>query len=256
MDSRTRLAIGGMTAVVASIAVVCAVAMTTSSALADAAGVAVGARPVVVPSPRTTPTPVASPTAVPATPPASVSAPAEPETVPAPEPEDVSASSSPQDQVAAPSPAIEEQLAAAVSASGSWDAVYAWADARGWSRERTDAWIERLDEKIADERGNAADDGVNRLVAPEDSREMSLDSLPADAERVAPEAANRMAAPEPPKEEPPAADVSHGKPETAVTTPEDSTGRPDSSEKEKTSEREPSGSAFGSKRERSPVPPD
>ena len=38
MESRTRLAIGGMATVAASVAVVCAVAMTTSVALADVRG--------------------------------------------------------------------------------------------------------------------------------------------------------------------------------------------------------------------------
>ena len=49
VESRTRLAIGGMATVAASVAVVCAVAMTNSVALADAAGAPVGADPVVVP---------------------------------------------------------------------------------------------------------------------------------------------------------------------------------------------------------------
>ncbi len=159
--------------------------------------------------------------------------------------------------MAAPSPAIEEQLAAAVSASGTWDAVYDWADSRGWSRERTEAWIERLDEKIAERRAaNGADDGVNRLAAPDAATEKSAESQPSNAELAAPDAANRKPAPEPATAEPPAAEASHGRSETAGTPPEGNLDTPDSSEKEKTSEREPSGSAFGSKRERSQVPPD
>ena len=48
VDSRTRLAIGGMVTVAASVAVVCVVAMTSSVALADAAGAPVAKRAMPV----------------------------------------------------------------------------------------------------------------------------------------------------------------------------------------------------------------
>lgn len=203
MDSRTRLAIGGMTTVVASIAVVCAVAMTTSTALADTAGATVNARPVVVPSSSgASPTPVPTLTAVPVTP--AAPAPTAPETVPAPEPEDVAAPPTSPSSSGEPSAEIEDALAAEVAASGSWDAVHAWAEMRGWTAERTQAWIARLDAKVAEGR---ADEDAGKLVSPDSLTGNRIDPvLPADADE--------------------------------------------------TSERDRSGSSFGSKREQSRVPPD
>ena len=55
VEGRTRLALGGMATVAASVAVVCAVAMTTTVALADSAGSPAGARSVIVPASATTP---------------------------------------------------------------------------------------------------------------------------------------------------------------------------------------------------------
>jgi hypothetical protein len=111
-----------------------------------------------------------------------------------------------------PSAETEDQLAAEVAASGSWDAVYAWADKRGWSQARTEAWIARLDAKIADGRadkdtGEPTDKDAERLVAPDSLTGSQTEPLaPADAK--------------------------------------------------KTSERDLPGPSFGSKRERSQVPPD
>lgn len=147
MESRTRLAIGGMATVGASVAVVCAVAMTTSVALADSAGKSTGARPVVVPS--SSASDGASPSAVPVPPQSSVPVIA-PETVQAPEPEDVAAPPVTHSWAGEPSLATADQLVAVVEATGSWDAVYAWAQNRGWSQARTDAWVAHLDAKIAD----------------------------------------------------------------------------------------------------------
>jgi hypothetical protein len=220
VDSRTRLAIGGMTTVAASIAVVCAVAMTTSAALADSAGATIAARPVVVPTSAASPTPIARPSTVPATPLPAALVPAEPETVPAPEPEDIAGPAEAQTPTAEPSAATEDQLAAEVAASGSWDAVYAWADERGWSQARTEAWIARLDAKMAVGRadkdaGEQADEDAGKLVDQDADKLVAPDSL----------TGNRAEPLEP-------------------------------AEAEKTSERDLPGPSFGSKRERSPVPPD
>jgi len=156
VDSRTRLAIGGMVTVAASVAVVCVVAMTSSVALADAAGAPVGSRPVVVPSAATTPIASPSPSAIPPTaqPPVPV---VEPETVPAPDPEDIAALQNPSGTIAEPSVAVEDQLVAEVTASGSWDSVREWAEQRGWSAARVDAWISRLEAKLEREGGSAPD---------------------------------------------------------------------------------------------------
>ena len=213
MDSRTRLAIGGMTTVAASIAVVCAVAMTTSAALADSAGAVVGARAVVVPTSAASPTPVARPSTAPATPPAAALVPAQPETVPAPEPEDISGPVTAQTAATEPSPETEHQLAAEVAASGSWDAVYAWADEHGWPQARTEAWIARLGAKISD---GKADKGADEPAAEDADKLVAPDSVIDD------------------RAEPP-------------STP---------AKAEKTSERDLPGPSFGSKRERSLVPPD
>lgn len=161
MEDRTRLALGGMATATASIAVVCAVAMTTSLALADAAGAPMGARAVVVPAALASPTPItsASPTAT-ATPQAPpVPHTVEAETVPAPEPEDIAVARAPAPDMTAsqPSAAVEGQLVADVVASDSWDAVYAWAEKRGWSPERIAAWVARMEAKVSERRTTATD---------------------------------------------------------------------------------------------------
>jgi hypothetical protein len=50
MESRTRLAIGGMATVAASVTVICVVALTNSVALSETAGSPIDAAPVVVPA--------------------------------------------------------------------------------------------------------------------------------------------------------------------------------------------------------------
>jgi hypothetical protein len=149
VEGRTRLALGGVATVAASIAVVCAVAMTTSVALADSAGAPAGAESVIVRAPAASaaasPSPVASPPPAPSQTPTD-----QPETVPAPEPEDISSPPIVQTQTGEPSVATEDQLVTDVQESGSWDAAYAWAEQRGWSSARTDAWITRLESKAAE----------------------------------------------------------------------------------------------------------
>ena len=55
-----------------------------------------------------------------------------------------------QTQVGEPSAATEDQFVTEVQESGSWDAAYAWAEQRGWSSARIDAWIARLESKVAE----------------------------------------------------------------------------------------------------------
>ena len=145
MEGRTRLALGGMATVAASVAVVCAVAMTTSVALADSAGSPAGAQSVIVPASAASATPkVSGPPVTPPTPTDRA------ETVPAPAPEDVASPPIVRTQTREPSAATEDQLVTAVQDSGSWDAAYAWAEQRGWSSSRVDAWIARLESKVAE----------------------------------------------------------------------------------------------------------
>jgi hypothetical protein len=159
VDSRTRLALGGMATVAASVAVVASVAMTTSFALADSAGSPVGARPVVVPSASSTPVRTPEPVGTGEAP-----APAAPvvvaELVPAPAPEFVP-SSEPDASAPEPSAADQEQLVGQVETSGSWDSVYAWAQERGWSRGRVEALIRRLEAHVWERRG---DDGTGNVT--------------------------------------------------------------------------------------------
>jgi hypothetical protein len=136
-----------MATVTASIAVVCAVAMTTSVALADSAGTASGAESVIVPASATATAPSAIPG--PSTQAAAPQTPSDqPETVPAPEPEEVASPQVVQTQTGEPSAATEEQFLTEVQESGSWQAAYAWAEQRGWSTARVDAWIARLESKV------------------------------------------------------------------------------------------------------------
>ncbi|GAA3211849.1 hypothetical protein [Microbacterium terregens] len=155
MDGRTRLAIGGMATVAASVAVVCLVAMSNAVALADSAGAPIGARPVIVPLAAAMPTPGPSASSAPSTTAGTVSV--EPETVPAPDPQDVASPQIPQTPAGEPSVLLEDQLAAEVAASGSWDSVRAWAELRGWTPARVEAWIAQLAARIESERGVAPD---------------------------------------------------------------------------------------------------
>jgi len=147
VGGRTRLAIGGIATVAASVAVVTLVAMTSTVALADAAGVPARTRPVVVPAAATTPAP--APTASAAASATQVAPPvAEPETVPAPGPEDVAAGSGA--SAGEPSPTTGDQLVAEPVASGSWDSARAWAAQHGWTSARIEAWIARHAAKLTE----------------------------------------------------------------------------------------------------------
>lgn len=153
VESRTRFVIGGMSTVAASVAVICAVALTNSIALSEAAGSAIDAAPVVVPSSN-----IAETTETPAASPADADAPVTPvaEVVPAPAPEVVSprkgAPVAEQSAGAAHGPSEDEVIADA-EASGSWDSAREWAAGLGWSQERIDAWIARLERS----RGSVSD---------------------------------------------------------------------------------------------------
>lgn len=153
------LVVGGMATVAASVAVVCAVALTNSVALADSPGSTVASARVLVPA-SASPSPERVARAVEVT--------AQPEVVEAPAPIVVDDTSAGDDTAAAtpapPSPAAPAapvtppNANAAVEASkkaGTWDAVIAWARAQGWSQERIDEWVTRLEE----ERGAAASGG-------------------------------------------------------------------------------------------------
>ena len=161
-ESRTRLSLGGMATVAASVAVVCAVAMTTSAALADAPGRSAGAS-VRVPAAATTSSPAASEVSVPAPAQSAAADPLpqapvdEPQTVPAPEPEDVAVSAQTSGAAVPSTTTIEQRLVDEAAASGKWDDAYAWAQEHGWTAARTEAWIARLETKLADKRTQDAD---------------------------------------------------------------------------------------------------
>jgi hypothetical protein len=167
-----------MATVAASVAVVCAVAMTTSVALADSAGAPAGARSVIVPSAAATAS--AEPTPSP-----SVAAPVaqapvqEPETVPAPEPEDVASPLDAQTSAGEPSAASEEQLVEEIEQSGSLDAAYEWAQQHGWQRARIEAWIARLEAKVAEKRSK--DDRAGQSSSDDSAGKRTDPRLPAEA---------------------------------------------------------------------------
>ena len=157
VESRTRLAVGGMTAVAASVAVICAVALTNSVALSEAAGASVDAEPVLVPASvgpdeadpdgeeqDVAPQPTTEPTAESrdARVAEIVPAPA-PEVVPAPTAPSASPRATPSDPPA--DAATEDEVIADAEASRSWDAARKWAERLGWSQARIDAWIDRLE---------------------------------------------------------------------------------------------------------------
>jgi hypothetical protein len=156
VESRTRFAIGGMSTVVASVAVICAVALTNTVALSDSAGVPVKATPVVVPSPSASADVARVPASVAPRTSAALVVP-DAEAVPAPAPIAVTTT--------APSATSEPTSAAAVAEaeeSGSWEPVRAWANGNGWSQNRIDAWIQRLEEKRP-----AAADRISDDAAPQ-----------------------------------------------------------------------------------------
>jgi hypothetical protein len=175
VESRTRLAIGGMATVAASVTVICIVALTNSVALSESAGSPVDAAPVVVPASgagddedRSTPsaTPKPSPTPTPLLPDAQTPAnprtsPPVAEVVPAPEAQIViptqpaPAAEQPNRPSAGSTPSTPSSLDAAIAqaeATGSWAPVRAWAARQGWSAGRTDALIAKLERAQEDER--------------------------------------------------------------------------------------------------------
>jgi hypothetical protein len=152
--------------------------MTTSVALADSAGAPAGARSVIVPSAAATAS--TDPTPAP-----SVAAPIpqaplqEPETVPAPEPEDIASSVDSQASAGEPSAASEEQLVAEIEQSGSLDAAYEWAQQHGWQRARIEAWIARLEAKVAEKR--AKGESAGQLKSDDSAGKRTAPHLPAEA---------------------------------------------------------------------------
>lgn len=75
-----------------------------------------------------------------------------------------------------PAETVESVLVAEVAASGSWDSARDWAQRRGWSSERIEAWLARLDDKLARHRqgddfdknfdGSAGDDARSTSRTP------------------------------------------------------------------------------------------
>ena len=168
VESRTRLAVGGMSVVAASVAVICAVALTNSVALSDAAGSTIDAAPVVVPASAgdsegddagAAPAPAATTSPVAETRGTRVA-----EVVPAPAPEVVPASppaSSPHatDSARPTQSPTEDEVVAEAEATRSWDAARKWAERLGWSQARIDAWIDRLEKARGPLSGDRAPGG-------------------------------------------------------------------------------------------------
>ncbi|MCW3491791.1 hypothetical protein [Microbacterium sp. SSM24] len=161
-----------MATVAASVTVICVVAITNSLALSDSAGSPIDAAPVVVPastqpsaqpSSVDTATPAVTPSPTPVPEPVEPETPAEPapsspraEVVPAPDAQ-VVVPSSPKPIVETPAkpttpspPASLDEALAQAKASRSWDPVRAWAASRGWTDERIQALIARLERAIAE----------------------------------------------------------------------------------------------------------
>lgn len=203
MESRTRLAIGGMATVAASVTVICVVALTNSLSLADSAGSPIGAAPVVIPasgaaapsaSPATTPTPKATPSPTPA-PLQPVSqattdpqtAPATAEVVPAPDAKVVTPTrSAPVGEAAVPS-SLKDALAQ-VEATGSWEPLRAWAESRGWSSARIDRFIAKLERahdgsRSGGERESGGIDGTSGGTGGSDSQRAQIGSADRDERR-------------------------------------------------------------------------
>lgn len=183
VESRTRLAVGGMSVVAASVAVICAVALTNSVALSDAAGSTIDAAAVVVPASAgdsegddagEEPVPATTTDRVAETRGTRVA-----EVVPAPAPEVVPAAppaSSPKaTNSARPSQSpTEDEVVAEAEASRSWDAARKWAERLGWSQARIDAWIDRLEKARGPLSGNRAPGGQGDRDPGDDSGRQGL----------------------------------------------------------------------------------
>ncbi|MFE7844430.1 hypothetical protein ACFUTX_04450 [Microbacterium sp. NPDC057407] len=154
MDGRTRLAIGGIATVAASVAVICTVALTNSAALSHADAVAIRAAKIVVPAGKATAPDRPAQTTEPAPAPTDDTAPADPadtapapEIVPAPAPVVVAPSvSAPSSSAPTPEQPTDPGAKAVADAvrAGAWDTIREWAVGWGWSAERIDAWIAKL----------------------------------------------------------------------------------------------------------------
>lgn len=165
VEARTGLVIGGMTAVAASVAVVTVVAFANTAALADSAGTSLASTHVTVPAaaaPTATPRATATPQPVPSVEPEVVAAPA-PVVVAPPDSsaERSPAVSAPPAQVESPQtpavPAAPDDFGSAIAAAkaaGTWDALRRWAAANGWSGERLEALIDRLERERSDDSGD------------------------------------------------------------------------------------------------------
>ena len=158
MEARTGLVVGGLTAVTVSVAVVSAVAFANTAALADSPGTTVASEQVVVPAAAS---PSATPQTAPTVTPDALTPSAEVEVVEAPAPVVVDPASPTAPVHAAPAPGPDavtpaapaapaaaadlEQAVAAAKASGSWDPIRTWAAAHGWSTDRLDSFLSRLE---------------------------------------------------------------------------------------------------------------
>ena len=155
MDARTGFATGGFIVGATVVAVACAATLSNNAALADVPGKAAGLDVVrVSPSAAVaTPTPRATASSEPVAAP-EISAPAAPvaaEVVPAPEPEDVPAPApvAVEPPAVAPStpaaaPVSKEEIQEEALRTGSWERLRAWANTHGWSSQRVEHWIARL----------------------------------------------------------------------------------------------------------------
>lgn len=165
MDSRTRLAVGGAGTLAASVVVVSAVIAANALALADVPGHPVSA-------PRITLAPPQQPTA------SSSTAAVEPEQSQALDPTpEVGAEAV---IVAVPAPAVVPEASLGVAEvveqarfSGSWESVREWAQARGWSAERIEAWLAKLGEPST---VSMADPGQPEADPQRDSEQPSSDA--------------------------------------------------------------------------------
>ncbi|TQJ31685.1 hypothetical protein [Microbacterium sp. SLBN-146] len=152
MDGRARIAFSGLAAFAVTATVVATVVTTNAAAFADAPGTAIDAavvdvnatakptamRPSEVITDLTDAAP-AAPAAAPTTAPAPVDVPAETLVAPAPA---VVVSTLP--AAASPEPAVEPEAELSLRdalASDDPEALYVWAAAHGWSRERADRFL-------------------------------------------------------------------------------------------------------------------
>ncbi|MFD0791157.1 hypothetical protein ACFQ0P_12170 [Microbacterium insulae] len=181
-----------MATVAASVAVICVVALTNSQALAESAGAPVGAAPVVVPAGGASadgaaadPAPVPTPTPTSPAQPSPSAAPQEPTT-----PDPVAPQTSPAEIVPAPDaqvvtpaepapalpqpsspagPSTKEEAVERAMKSGSWELVRAWAEREGWSADRIDAFVARLERALNERLQNDAGTDADRLQTRNDA---------------------------------------------------------------------------------------